>query len=441
MDINLSQKSDLKVSFDYSNICLTDLMDELTELYNIGFTKSATGYNMHIDKVRTQFFDLNYHNFSRKTTSSTIIQSNSPPSSSSSSDSSSSESDSSSSTTTPSQSTNSTTITTALDDNFWSNVGTTLTTLVGSGPECNFSMNKETGVIIVNSYPRNLKHIERFLRLINTSSHAQIIIEAKILEINLRDEFSSGIDWSMLQGTFSKVTPDLINSVGSPASTFIIKAQGKKYFEATLQALSSQGKLSVLASPRVSVLNNQRAIIKFGIDEYHLTSISSNIQTGSGSSGNVSNASIGLNPIFSGIALDTTPNIIEPNEVILHIHPVITTVTDINKTFEMSDGNVTKLPLPSIQTREADTIVKASSGDVVIIGGLMYNTVSVNSTGPTSSNSWLNKLFGIFSSKSKTNARSELVILLRPTIVTSYKEVIDREFERDDLQKYLIDEE
>jgi MSHA biogenesis protein MshL len=162
-------------------------------------------------------------------------------------------------------------------------------------------------------------------------------------------------------------------------------------------------------------LNNQRGIIKFGSDGYYLTNISSNVQSGATAGTNVVNSSLGLTPIFSGLALDATASIINDREVILHIHPTITRVTEEEKTLTLNQQR-TVLPLALIQSREADTIVKANSGDIIVIGGLMQNSVEMDRSNFNTKNSFLNKLLKAFGNKQDYNLKSELVILLRPVI-------------------------
>jgi MSHA biogenesis protein MshL len=194
-----------------------------------------------------------------------------------------------------------------------------------------------------------------------------------------------------------------------------INAGNAKNFNPIITALANQGHVSVLSSPRVSILNNQRGIIKFGSDGYYLTNISSNVQSGATAGTNVVNSSLGLTPIFSGLALDATASIINDREVILHIHPTITRVTEEEKTLTLNQQR-TVLPLALIQSREADTIVKANSGDIIVIGGLMQNSVEMDRSNFNTKNSFLNKLLKAFGNKQDYNLKSELVILLRPVI-------------------------
>ena len=405
VEINLSQKSDLNISFNHSNVCLEDLLNELTDLYNVGFDKNHTGYSMHINSLKTQFFTLNYHNFSREGSSQLTVQNRSfdsaAPSSSSSSD-------------------KNSYIETKVTDNFWVNITKNIQNLINfNDPKdsgSNFTIYQESGVIVVNSYPRTLKNIKKFIDKINGSCARQVNIEARILEVNLKEEFYSGINWNALNGNLSFVQQgDYSPQSGFSTQVLRINAGNAKNFNPIITALANQGHVSVLSSPRVSILNNQRGIIKFGSDGYYLTNISSNVQSGATAGTNVVNSSLGLTPIFSGLALDATASIINDREVILHIHPTITRVTEEEKTLTLNQQR-TVLPLALIQSREADTIVKANSGDIIVIGGLMQNSVEMDRSNFNTKNSFLNKLLKAFGNKQDYNLKSELVILLRPVI-------------------------
>src|SRR5690606_973046 len=138
-------------------------------------------------------------------------------------------------------------------------------------------------------------------------------------------------------------------------------------FDAFIELLQTQGRTQVLSSPRTTAVNNQKAVIKVGNDEYFVTSIGS--QTTTGTATNTS-SQIQLTPFFSGIALVVTPQISATGEVILHIQPTVSEVTDQTKTFTVS-GRTESVPLAFSSVRQSDSIVRARSGQVVVIGGLM----------------------------------------------------------------------
>ena len=168
----------------------------------------------------------------------------------------------------------------------------------------------------------------------------------------------------------------------------------------------------MLSSPRVSTLNNQKAVIKAGADEYFVTGVSSNTVA---STTPVTNRDVSLAQFFSGIALDVTPQIAEGGQVILHIHPTISEVTEKIKQVTIA-GSTDSLPLAFSQVRESDSVVKANSGQLIVIGGLMRTTRAAQDYRIPGLGSvpWLGHLFR---SQQRSEVHTELVILLRPVVV------------------------
>ena len=174
-----------------------------------------------------------------------------------------------------------------------------------------------------------------------------------------------------------------------------------------------RGKTKILSSPRISTLNNQKAIIKVGQDEYFITDISSN--TVSSGSSTITNPDITWTPFFSGIALDVTPQIDDNNEITLHIHPSITRVESQQKTFTIN-GEDGELPLALKTVRESDSIVHAKNGQIIVIGGLMQETTDEDKRGI----SFLTRipyLGNLFRENRGAARKTELVILLKPTVI------------------------
>jgi len=183
-------------------------------------------------------------------------------------------------------------------------------------------------------------------------------------------------------------------------------------FNAFVELLEQQGDTRVLSSPRVATLNNQKAVIKAGSDEFFVTEVRSNTVTGTAAT---TSRDVTLTPFFSGVALDVTPQISAAGEVILHIHPTVSEVTDQRKDLTVS-GETDSLPLAFSEVRESDSIVKAKSGQIIAIGGLMRNSSKkLNYSTP-----WFGKIPGLkrlFGSSRETETKTELVILLRPIVV------------------------
>ena len=188
-------------------------------------------------------------------------------------------------------------------------------------------------------------------------------------------------------------------------------------FSSFIELLESQGNVQVLSSPRVATLNNQKAIIKVGVDEFFVTDVSStNIASGNTTS---VNPSVTLTPFFSGVALDVTPQISGDNNVTLHIHPSISDVVDQQKTVTI--GTATQeIPLARSTVRETDSIVRAASGQVIVIGGLMQDIINDQNAG-TPGFKDVPLLGNLFKHTKKASKKSELVILLKPIVVEDSK--------------------
>jgi MSHA biogenesis protein MshL len=203
--------------------------------------------------------------------------------------------------------------------------------------------------------------------------------------------------------------PGLIsNTLGG---AFTLAAQARD-FAAYVNLLQVQGNARVLSSPRVSTLNNQKAVIKSGSDEFFVTNVTSNTVTSTAAS---TSNSIELTSFFSGVALDVTPQIDDDGTVILHIHPTVSAVTAQNLSVTVA-GQTDTLPLALSQIRESDSVVRARSGQVIVIGGLM-TTQNSNTNYQTPFLGSIPVLGNLFKSKQTTGKKTELVILLKPIVV------------------------
>ncbi|ODS23336.1 hypothetical protein AB835_09270 [Candidatus Endobugula sertula] len=268
--------------------------------------------------------------------------------------------------------------------------------------------------------PNELEAVREFLNKARLSVKRQVIIEAKILEVQLNENYQTGINWNQISGQLL---------LGRNASTFdsgvgineISEGVGEIFSSLVrisdvsllLSLLETQGELQVLSSPRVSTVNNQKAVIRVGSDRFFVTGISNS--TISNASSTTNSPGIELSSFFSGISLDVTPQISDEEGVILHIHPVVSTVTEEQKNIVV--GNETfSLPLALRDIRESDSIVKAESGQVIVLGGLMQERIS-NTKGRRPGLADTPVISGSFKTESDIRLKSELVILLKPIVI------------------------
>jgi MSHA biogenesis protein MshL len=316
-----------------------------------------------------------------------------------------------------------------------------------------------SGIVSVRAYPSEQSEVAAYLRQVQESLQRQVVLEAKVIEVTLDDRFRSGINWAKLSrvrgvdvlltqtgggtvldppflseiagsgGSLSELpgltrelnglpAPDLGDALpnGAQTSAFggiftgtIIDDDAAAFIE----LLESQGDTQVLSSPRVSALNNQKAVIKVGSDEFFVTDVSTTTVTGTTTT---TNPDITLTPFFSGIALDVTPQIDADGVVTLHIHPSVSEVNDQIKIIDIGSGSPLVLPLAFSTIRETDTIVRARSGQLIVIGGLMQdNTLDRRASLPFLGRippfSW------VFAQNLEDAFKKELVILLRPVVV------------------------
>ncbi len=333
---------------------------------------------------------------------------------------------------------------------FWSGLRSTVTSIIGGeSASRSVTISPQAGMIVVKALPSELSAVREFLERSELSVKRQVILEAKILEVRLSEGFEAGVNWGAISGQLAqtKNIADGFSLDGSDATVneFRSATYNNPYYDAdgvlqnlaipgreaiggtfssllrvqditkVLSLLETQGAVQVLSSPRVSTVNNQKAVIRVGSDEYFVTGISNN--TTSNATSVSSTPNIELSPFFSGIALDVTPQIAEDGEVVLHIHPVVSDVTDQQKNFTVGDQSFS-LPLALRGIRESDSIVKAKNGQVIVLGGLMQD--SKNKTdGKRPVLGDIPLVNSLFRTRNKASSKTELVILLRPIVVDS----------------------
>jgi len=336
-------------------------------------------------------------------------------------------------------------INTTSNNDFWRDLTESLNGIVGNENGRRIIVNLQSGVIVVRAMPNEIRNVESFLNLMQVAIERQVILEAKILNVQLNDQSQSGVNWSVFgrsgsntgivgninantrlssSGNGNLVSGDLTASTGTVLSNAATTALGGPLFAIALQGanfstllsfLETQGDVQVLSSPRISSINNQKAVLKVGTDEFFVTGISSNTTASVGATTTV--PEVILQPFFSGITLDVTPQIDKDDNIILHMHPSISQVSTVNKqvTLGGTAGQI-NLPLASSNISETDSIVRTRDGRVIVIGGLM--TESASST--KSKVPGLGDVKGVgaaFRQQGATKTKTELVILLKASVV------------------------
>lgn len=306
------------------------------------------------------------------------------------------------------------------------NQGSSVTRRVTYREAASVIANPETGIISVRATSRQHASVRDFIDKVSVSSHRQVLIEATVVEVALSDQYQQGIDWSSLSTSstrglnLTQVTPTgaLTGSMGTLNYVFSGAFGGTVDLSATIKLLESFGKLHVLSSPKLSVLNNQTSLLKV-VDEavYFTIDVTPAEYNSQGVQTSPATYSTKVYTVPVGFLMYVTPQIGGNDEVTLNLRPTITRIigyaSDPNPV--LVQNNLTNL-IPQIQTREMESILRVRNGEIAVLGGLMQDTRA----GQTNQIPGLGSLFGIgeaFKSRNDKNTKSELVIFLRPIIL------------------------
>lgn len=407
--IMVSPKITGAISLHLKNVTVPEVLDAISDAYSYEYRRTSYGYEILPRQMQTRIFTVNYLDINRQGRSYTTVSSGeisrkiTPAGQNS----------SVTATTRPSSSIN-----TDSDADFWKTLKDVLGDVVNKKDGESVVVNSQSGLVFVHAYPETQRDVARYLDSIQNIAQRQVIIEAKILDVELNAQYQSGVQWNIFglrQLGFQDF--DNVNSGGIIPFTniFTLNISKGDAFNAVINLLSTQGKVNVLSSPRVATINNQKAVIKVGEDRFFVTNVESEISASSINSNDIVSQDIDFTPFFSGISLDVIPQIDKNDNVILHIHPLVSKVTEDQKEFEVN-GRKQEYPMAHSDVRESDTVVRAKSGQVIVIGGLM-ETQSGNYQAGTPGAENLPKVGGLFKDLKRQSHKAELIILLRPIVV------------------------
>jgi len=337
------------ISANLKNITVPEALSAIRELY--GYDYAIEGRRVVVQPLtpQTRIFKVNYLAGIRSGASDTRVISGSISAASGNGGSNGSSGSSAQ------QSLETSKINTATNADFWGELKLALDAIVGESGKVILSAH--SGVVVVKAVPRTMREVERFLKATALAVERQVMLEAKILEVKLSDGFQTGINWAALhdgQHRFSAgadarnfgiadgtVLGTLAGGLGGglPAATGTTSAGlfglafQTKSFAALINFLETQGSVHVLSSPRIAALNNQKAVLKVGTDDFFVTDVSTTSNTGG--AGTITTPNVTLQPFFSGIALDVTPQIDEKGRITLHVRPSVSVVTENTKRASM----------------------------------------------------------------------------------------------------------
>ncbi|MBI5862822.1 MAG: secretin N-terminal domain-containing protein [Rhodocyclales bacterium] len=343
------------------------------------------------------------------------------------------------------------------DSDFWNDLKTALAAMVGTADGRSVVINAGSGVVVVRAMPNELANVDKYLKATQLVADRQVMIEAKIVDVALSEGHQAGVNWTTFNGTGNRVSLGVVQPgsvlraqpgtalTGIPADTvdatartdtmfsgsgtvlpgvgglIAASALGKGFlglafqsanFAAILNFLETQGSVTVLSSPRIATVNNQKAVLKVGTDELFITNLTTSTTTTT--TGTIVTPSLTLEPYFSGISLDVTPQIDDDGNIVLHVHPMVSVVNEKNKSVSLGTLGTFSLPLATSSINETDSIVRVQDGNIVAIGGLMRQE-------QTSERSQLPGATGVVANllgqSGSGVTKRELVILIKPTVI------------------------
>jgi MSHA biogenesis protein MshL len=442
-------------AIDLKDVTVREALDAMRELYGYEYRVDGTRIYIQPASLQTRIFQVSYPTNRRVGRSDTRVSAGSLSASPGAASAGNVTGGGATSTVTEGSQ-----VSTTTDSDFWKELETSLKAVVGTDNGRQIVISQHTGVIVVKGFPKDLREVEDYLRSARLSIDRQVMLEAKIVEVSLNEGAETGINWALLsQGNHrlsmgadtsrinvpgsigreagvqsgsivtsvdASTTPATVVSstlsqllaspVASGGSGLLGLAFTTNTFNGLLSFLETQGTVHVLSSPRVAAVNNEKAVLRVGTDDFFITNISTT--TTASASGSVTTPSITVQPFFSGISLDVTPQIDEDGMVTMHVRPSVSEVSERNRVVNLGTLGTFRLPLASSNVNETDTIVRVQDGAIVAIGGLMQQSQS----GEKSQVPGVGDLpvaGHLFKRTNRNYAKRELVFLIKPTVIKS----------------------
>ncbi|HAA04200.1 MAG TPA: pilus (MSHA type) biogenesis protein MshL [Syntrophobacteraceae bacterium] len=303
---------------------------------------------------------------------------------------------------------------------FWDVIDQSLKTLLGKESDQSYVINKMAGTVIVTANRKNLERVEKYLNLVRKVINRQVLVEAKIIEITLNNNLKFGLDWTAIVkndsiGTINLGSQAFSNIVATGSPTFAMVTSATD-FASTLRTIQELGEVRVLSNPRVNIMNGQTSLLCVGQKQSFISKSEQTITTGTSGVTPSTSYTVETSSVLSGIIIGIVPYVTEQGEISLTITPI---TSDLVKLETRHFGNdQIQIDLPTVDIRQLGTTVKVRNGQMLVLGGLILNREKITDNQVP--------IFGdipylgmLFKQRDKKSAKTELVILLQPTIVSN----------------------
>jgi MSHA biogenesis protein MshL len=425
------------LSVTLRGVTVTEALESIRDVYGYDFKIEGRRITVYAPTLQTRVFTLNYPNSQRTGNSETRVSSGAGQTSTSGATAGAAGSAAGAT----GQMQESARVSTSSKTDLWSELAGAVKGMVGNGEGRSVITSPQAGIMAVRAMPDELRQVEKFLKAAQIAVERQVMLEAKVVEVELRDGYQSGVNWAAMStnagttvaaGLLGSGLTDPLVPLGANVIPGVVSAPSAavgggmfglalatSQFAAVLGFLETQGDVQTLSSPRVATLNNQKAVLKVGTDEFFVTNVSGGTAASSSTSTTGSNTTmptVSLTQFFSGISLDVTPQVDEGNNVTLHVHPSLTSVTEKTKQIDLGSVGNYRLPVASSSVNETDTLVRIQDGEIVAIGGLMQVESSRTSSAMPGT-SGLGIFSALFGNKAVMGRKKEVIVLIKPTII------------------------
>jgi len=284
-------------------------------------------------------------------------------------------------------------------------------------------VHRETGTVTARATGQQHKRIQEFIDRVANAARRQVMIEATIVEVELSDGYQQGIEWNRFWDEGRKLFSITQVGAGSGSATNVLPfsinysktSRNGNLLSATLSLLESFGSARVLSSPRLSVLNNQTALLKV-VENVVYFNIRADVTSGGVNSNPVIAYSSTPQTVSVGLVMAVTPQISENDMVILNVRPTISSIAGMVKDPNPDIPSHVANEIPQIRTREIESVMRLGSGEIAVLGGLMEDRMDRDSRRVPIAGS-IPLVKELFSSRNETAKKSELVIFLRPVVI------------------------
>jgi len=417
LNLDIDPSIDGRISINAIDQTLPQILKRISRQIALRYYLDGPNLVVELDKPFSRVYRINYLNMSRVTTSSVGIETALASAEEGASGDS------------------STTVTNDTENNFWESLEANLDLLASrEGVKGVVISNREAGIISIRTTSAAHEDIQRFVDQVTRSARQQVLIEATVVEVTLNDDFQAGVDWARIaNGDGWSIGQDLLSSatdlgslpsitppaagVGPVVEASYLNVNSDRTITGAIKALDAFGEVSVMSSPKIMALNNQTSILKVADNRVYFEIEATSNTTGGTTAVVTQTFNTTLKTVPVGFVMNVTPFISADDEVILNIRPTITKilrfVNDPNPTLAAA-GVVS--PIPEIQVREMESVLRVASGNTAVIGGLMQDSADTTDSGIPG----LHDAKGIgiaFGTKTRSYQKTELVIFLRPRVL------------------------